>query len=217
MDNKPGPTKVFDVGQPQSSPTSKPIIVGHRPVMTDPMVHRPLAQASQPPAKADINPPVGPASLAPPAGAVLSPQSTPPRIHPSSHMAKTVAVSEEKQDEILKATKPFDLKLAEETSAQTAPAPTAPAAGAASPALTAALEAELAQPDPLPTPAAPHIHSLPVSHGSPHSSDRLRFILIWAVSIIVVLFIGAYLFIDAGIIKSNINLPFHIFNGQTSG
>jgi len=49
--NKPGPAKVFDVGRPSPVHTSKPIIVGHRPAMADPMVRRP-APPMRPPTQA---------------------------------------------------------------------------------------------------------------------------------------------------------------------
>jgi hypothetical protein len=49
-----GRAKVFDVGKPQPSPTSKPIIVGQRPVVTDPMMRRPSVPAPAQPPSRDI-------------------------------------------------------------------------------------------------------------------------------------------------------------------
>jgi len=231
MKNDSNENKVFDVGKPLPQSTSRPIIVGHRPVMPDPMVNRPHPQT--PAGKPTLTPvPAPPHIPKPPPQNSPTPQS-------ADHTGKSIAVSPESQHEILKAAKPLDPQFANEPPASRPPAEPAsiPAVPSQSPAtppmppkstgsLSVAIEAELAKPaetamppnlPPLPEANELHLQSVPVSHHSPHPGGELKFILIWAASITLVLIIGVYLFIDAGLIKSSIHLPFHIFNGQTSG
>lgn len=210
--------KVFDVGHAKPAATSKPVIVGHRPVMPDPMM-RPAAPRPASAPSSGSHPPVG---IKQPA------QPTPAGpINPHGHTAKSIPVSQAQIQAILKATRPLDPQLANQASAPAAPAdpPLVATAAAPSPsvstgpALAVALQAELAQPPTEPVPQVINnptgVHSLPVSHHPP--SSTLKFTLMWIISIGLVILIAAYLFIDAGIIKSSIKLPFHIFNGQTSG
>lgn len=212
--------KVFDVGHAKPASTSKPVIVGHRPVMPDPMM-RPAAPRPTAVSSAGPQPPVG----------IKQPSQPTPTgpVNPHSHTAKSIPVSQAQAQAILKATRPFDPQLATNPTAlpPTVPAGPSPAAAATmpsqpvstEPALAVALQAELAQPPAEPVPQVINnptgVHSLPVSHRP--ASSNLKFSLIWIISIGLVILIAAYLFIDAGIIKSSIKLPFHIFNGQTSG
>jgi hypothetical protein len=78
-------------------------------------------------------------------------------------------------------------------------------------------------------PANHHIDNLPENHtGDPtwHKAEPLPMskgtgpkrkkskVLMWLLAVIILAVVGAYLAVDAGLIKSDIKLPFHIFNKQ---
>ncbi len=97
-------SKVFDVSKPRPSATSRPIIVGHRPEMPDPMMRRPQAPAK-------------PQHIRPPK-----------QQHGDSvqfQQARSIPVTQEMREEIVHARTPLanmDPKALEENSIPSAPA-----------------------------------------------------------------------------------------------
>ncbi|HVO86581.1 MAG TPA: hypothetical protein VMT23_02505 [Candidatus Binatia bacterium] len=219
---KPEPPKVFDVAKPRPSNTSRPIIVGHRPVMADPMVKRPTAP---------VNGPIKPA-----------PSSSKETTY---YRAKPVEVTDEMRSAINTARTPLanfdpdvlaghggvnatEMAQAGTVISATTPTPELPAqvqpvGTAAAPVETPSVPASpdvfnapLAPPQPAAAPAAePHFESLPLSHEPVTTPRRLRQIIVWLAVVLLLLAISAYLLIDAGIINVGVNLPFHIFSQST--
>jgi hypothetical protein len=239
MNNEP---RVFDVSNPQATPTSRPIIVGHQPTMTDPMVNRPTPKALK--------------------RVTVQPSGK----DGESHMAKPVPVTAEIEQDIARAKQPLAGLSADSLSGQThAPSPrpeiinphaaeippipsapptppvpqqtpplpqdTSPMQGATppeTPPMPAANPSALSDTPPMPsangtvvvsTPpqpivdaTEPHLQSLPVSHMS-GGSGRLKLFIFWILTIAVLTAVGMYLLIDSGIISTNINLPYHVING----
>jgi len=180
----PEENRVFDVARPGHSSAqanSKPVIVGHQPTITDPMV-RTGSSADYPaaePASTRINVQDQP-SLSP-----LNPDNSPAVVEPGQSA--------------------WSGPFSETAPSDQAPAPefnTAPSA----PTVDAPIE-------PAYSPEAPdqlaHVQSLQVA--PPKRKKRLA----WIFLIILVLLAGAYLAIDSGLIKTNINLPFHVFKQKT--
>jgi uncharacterized membrane protein len=199
--------KFFDVARPDqmnSSATSRPVIVGHRPMMVDPMVR-----------------------------GAKTPQSSSGQAAAPVHKAKIIEVSDEVKNEIAvaeKAPEPLapssppapvsaDLTgIGEIPTAASAPDPaaespaleaSAPAADTVqSPAPTAAAETLV------PTPDLSHIPHVPVSHQPAYKGGKLKNLLIWTGVALILTGFGAYLAIDAGLVGSSVQLPFHIFSLQ---
>ncbi|HET9850044.1 MAG TPA: hypothetical protein VFP35_00210 [Candidatus Saccharimonadales bacterium] len=214
------PYKVFDVAKPRPSHTSRPIIVGHHPEMTDPMVRRPDGPISRP------QPPAEPASTS-------TTIKVPINDSPPVHQAKDIPVTDEIREAIAKAHSPkVDVSILDQPAAATPADSTAPAVisspgpieSASAPAPPA--ERDIISPEPVMpmaepavmpeqaepiVSAEPHLQSLPVSHMPVTSPRRLKQVLIWLIVIIILAAIALYLLIDAGIISTNINLPFHLF------
>lgn len=216
--------KVFDVGQPQALPTSRPVIVGHRPVMPDPMVNR--AASSLPPSHAGVSvaPPQPQATIPAPAAAPMpAPQSSPPapavpvpppaapaslpkvqpiaepaQVAPPSnpisqpHTAKIIPVSDSVQQEILTATKPLST---EKLSAESGAAIGVGVGAVPQSEVNDAFNVQAVD-------IQPNLPSLPVSHGSPGSGVRMKFMLIWLCVLAVVVFVSIFLAIKAGIVQT---------------
>ena len=229
-------SKVFDISKPRPSSTSRPVIVGHQPTMTDPMVNRPATPqapaVSQPPPKVAV-----------PDG--------------MSYQAKTVEVSDQMRQEIASARAPLADVDVNNPPPVTSPAPSPQAVPAvqalpAVPPLPAEGQPPAAMPvtpdplpsvpvisptdvpvapgqtAPLPNPTAsagaqaspqpavePHFQSLPVSHEPVSGSRLMRRIAVWFIVALLLAAVAAYLLIDAGIINANVNLPVHIINRST--
>jgi hypothetical protein len=251
MSSQPQP-KIIDVGQPTAMQNSRPVIVGHRPVMPDPVLRRPMppvAPAAVKPVALQTKP--APAAPAPAAGTAIpvtvhAPAPAPAPTKPAepapkivaeapkpqaedlspkaniamNHNAKTIAVSEEIQAELLKVKKPLDsIKLTTEASLASAPA----AAGTGQmvnpmPAGEGAAIAEINNSfnvKDVVTPAdMPHLQPLPVSHHSASGAGRMRLMLLWMIILVGAFLFIAYAAIDAGVVNTSIKLPFHIFSPQ---
>lgn len=236
--------KIFDVSRPsRSNPdnTSRPLIVGHRPQMVDPMVNRP-----DKPSKTDDSPTtqiVSSSGTTHHSMLTAHGDDTAAASIPEHHQAKVISVSEDIKN---------NLAVAEQTPAQpqpetppSLPSPEPPASEPApsanqeepSPAPTPA--SELNTPEPLPAaPASPtsepithpdtaptpghqqavsaevHHQSLPMGHAPITSTRRLKHMLLWLFVVIFLAFFLGYIAIDSGFISTNIKLPFHIFGGQ---
>lgn len=185
--------KPFDMTHPnQVTPHSagRPVIVGHHPVMSDPMLRPmhhtpPQPQPSLPPQPA----PTDPYSPQPP---LADPQ---PQPQPHPYIPQPTAVPPQP---VQPAAQPFEPigALPTQPAAQVPP----PAAG---------------QPPMPPGSPAPHMahHELPIAN---HKSKGfgIKKVLLFIVLPLLALFVLFYLLIDAGVINSNVNLPFHIFKKQ---
>jgi hypothetical protein len=194
-------TKVFDVSRPSRTgpdPTSRPVIVGHHPMMTDPMVNK---------APIHANPDAG--------------------IDATPHHAKVIQVTNEVRQHIAQAQPPSPDELAAEAAAEEkkttmppatvapglqsmAPMPVAPQT---MPALPVQQSAPV-PPTPAPEPDLTQIQHVPVSHMSVSSSGRLRSVGLWLIVGIFLIIFGLYLAVDAGFIQTSVNLPFHIFSRE---
>ncbi len=199
---------VFDVNKPgrvRPEATSRPIIVGHHPEMPDPMViHRPLhhyrsqPKTPSPPEKIPIsNAPISTPTIdgilagPPPAPTGSSAAAQPPTEEPKGPPA--IMEGEPLQSP------PFGTPAKESHPPNThySKAPqlesvTPPADQDSQPAVTGADIKPLA---------------IPAEH-------RRKDIWRWLLIFLVILLVGLYLLIDAGLIASKINLPFHIFKQE---
>lgn len=202
---EPDFSKVFDVSKPKATPTSRPVIVGHRPIMADPMMARPSK-------------PAGPSTPVTEAPSELVP-----------HQAKTIPVTTEVSEEIKKAAETAPgVEPASQPAAPAQPEPPAPAEEPHSqpPSSAEPKTAELAKVPLTPAPAAaaplpvaptmptvlPHLNSLPVSHESVTSARRLKALIFWLAILAFLGLVAAYLAIDAGLVSIGIKLPFHVFS-----
>ncbi|MDB5161389.1 MAG: hypothetical protein JWO96_769 [Candidatus Saccharibacteria bacterium] len=188
MENKQDFSKVMDVSPPRPSQTSRPIIVGHRPMMSDPMMTRP------PIPQAPVN--AAPAQV-------------------ESHQAKTIPVSHNGQTAPTVQVPPTPAAPpppSVQTPAEIPAAPQTALAAEFEPAAMPPADVVNAALSPAPAPAGPlHLQSLPVSHAPVTGQGRLRVLMGWLFILLALGAVGAYLAIDAGLIGSSINLPFHIF------
>jgi len=210
----PDENRVFDVTKPKDvSPpaTSKPVIVGHHPVASDPMVKdtdKPAEEATHIKVIDESQKDGAPAATKPEEHTALDSSPVPP---------DAAAIFSDPADETgSQPEKATDTEKAPEAKAPEMAidpvAPSEPAAFPEAPATEAA--AEPAAPDdearPAPSEAAPaaqpHIEEL-------HFSEKNIKHSWWkpALLVILLLLIGAYLAIDSGVINANINLPFHFF------
>lgn len=196
--------RVFDVSKPnRSAPgaTSKPIIVGHHPIMNDPMVtgrdseHEP---APAPPQPEPFSPP--PSDNPPPSESLPAsiPEATPIMSHTFPSISNQDAGS----------IPPVDAGIggiSDSLNAE-APEPTTPASVPGG-------DQQFIRPDRtetpqhnLPPPDHPSVTPAPISHHS-RGGRKTKMLAVLILAIIV----GAYLLIDAGVAGKGINLPFHIF------
>ena len=219
----PRGTKFFDVARPSqvgANATSRPIIVGHRPMMPDPMMRREAPQKQN--------------------------DQSAPQI--KTHKAKIIEISADVKNEITQAStesakttegpapehpKPPAEQPAPtvqpsgigEVSAEHLPLPVAETPAEQQPAAeteTAKSSADDPQHPPqpaaetlVPTPDLSHIPHVPVSHSYPSSSGKLKNLLVWSVVVLVLFGFGTYLAIDAGLVGSGVHLPVHIFSRST--
>lgn len=195
--------KTFDIARPSRvnpSATSRPVIVGHQPMMRDPMVNQRTAPQPQT-------------------------ESAPTPI--TVHTAKVIEVSPEVR---------HDLEVNQTAVPSPAPQPQAPAeeqpiAEPAAAPLTqetttpaASLAAESPANQPAPAAAAPatlpevdlsNLPHIPVSHMPTTGSGKIKRLFIWLLVTAFLVAFAGYLAIDAGLVKSSVNLPFHIFRQQS--
>ncbi|MBI5906959.1 hypothetical protein HY857_02785 [Candidatus Saccharibacteria bacterium] len=183
--------RIFDVSKPnRSAPsaTSKPIIVGHHPIMNDPMVTGRDNEPAQTPA---VPQPFAPAASEPEATPTMShtfpsvpdnPEPLPPVDGGIGSPVDSLAISPE-------------------------PSPTG---------MTGGGDQQFIRPDKTEEthhsqhnwspPTHPSVTPAPISHH-PRGSKKTMMLIV----LVLVALVGAYLAVDAGLIGKNINLPFHIF------
>lgn len=198
--------KFFDVTLPSQinpSSTSRPIIVGHRPMMVDPMV-RGMQDPPQP-----------------------APHPAPP-----SHVAKVIDISDDVKKDLsapeFQLPAPVISTLAPgvatgigevdpgHTVAPAEPNPTGVPQQSEQPLGSVAPPVSTQQPhfQTAPAPDLSHLQHIPVSHRPMSSARKLKSFLIWSFVLIFLVGFATYLAIDAGFINSNIKLPVHIFSRQ---
>lgn len=208
MDPRTQP-KFFDVARPSQvnpSANSRPVIVGHQPMMVDPMVRGAANSSSSPAAintPQEFNPPVG-------------------------HTAKVVQISDEIKNELASTTPESPLAA----TPNTAPLVNPSAIGEVPPNIAAQISAPKELPvapsesnpaHPAPTAAQTlvpaqdlsHLPHIPVSHSSVSGPGKLKHMLLWLAVIAVLGSFAAFLVIDAGLVGSGVKLPFHIFSRQS--
>ena len=206
----PDETRVFDVTRPSHvnpPATSKPVIVGHQPENTDPMVREESSpfgteKPNMPePTKIQVTDELS-NSHAP----IIEPPHSEPSVptNPDNH-SEADAASE--SPAIFSA--PDDDKTDAPPSTETAPSEVSSETNAPSPDAT------------LPEPAGPlsesdmpsnsHIEGLQFTQPPTHRS-WFKIILV----LLLALIIGAYLAVDAGLVNAGIDLPFHIFKQETT-
>lgn len=168
-------TKVFDVAKPaQTAPdtTSRPIIIGHHPQVSDPMVNSDRVN-----------------------------ENVPHRVTPIH-----VGMDEDDDQQInIHAPTPFvehHVEPASYTQQSDVPLEALPPQSSFEP--NAAYDDGSSNHGP---------HPLQMAHGA---GPRRRWpkVLAWLVVVLILAAVAGYLAIDAGLVKSNLNLPFHIFNQQ---
>jgi hypothetical protein len=195
--------KTFDIARPSRvnpSATSRPVIVGHQPMMRDPMVNQRTAPQSQ-------------------AESVPTPIAV--------HTTKVIEVSPEVRQDL-----EVNQAIASAPAPQSqAPAEEQPIAEVAATPMTqetaapaAGLAAESPANQPAPAAAAPatlpevdlsNLPHIPVSHMPTTSSGKVKRLFIWLLVAVFLIAFAGYLAIDAGLVKSSVNLPFHIFRQQS--
>ena len=208
MDPRTQP-KFFDVARPSQvnpSANSRPVIVGHQPMMVDPMVRGAPNSVSSPATvnnSEEFNPPVG-------------------------HTAKVVQISDEMKNEL--ATTAPESPLA--ATPNPAPLVNPSAIGEVPPNIAAQIstpkelpvapnESATAQTAPIaaqtlvPAQDLSHLPHIPVSHSSASGPGKFKHMLLWLAVIAVLGLFAAFLLIDAGLVGSSVKLPFHLFSRQS--
>jgi hypothetical protein len=225
-------SKVFDVSKPgRTAPTqtSRPIVVGHRPMGVDTVVNETPIPGPQAPSDNGSTP-----------------------IHVAMADEDPVKVTTASSQ----ATKPFEFDPASLTSSADSPQPPEAAQSFSEPPAGATIPPNELEKEPEPStenaPAgnftplttlipnadskedtgeygAHHVDNLPKNHDGdagwqeapplPISKGagpkrRLGKILSFILLFIIILLVAGYLAIDAGLVKADVNLPFHIFNKQ---
>lgn len=221
MDHRNSP-KFFDINDPSRispSANGRPVIVGHRPMMADPMMRpvMPVESSEEVPAQApaptvhttkviEVSSEVrqelankGPAA----APEVMPPQ---PMVQPDNLAAP--AINTQSSPAVAQTADPNNLSgKAPQTGT---PDETAAANNPATPINVP----ETSHPAVAPQPDLSHMPHVPVSHKPP-SAGKMKHLVIWAVVIIILGGFTAFLAIDAGLVSSSVKLPFHIFARQT--
>lgn len=206
----PDESRVFDVSKPSKfspSATSKPVIVGHHPIMNDPMVkgeHNFGSEGADPPTKipiTDASMTVEEAMAARPS----EPSGTKPVIIPPEQTEDqgSPAVFSDPADELAPPPdipEPVHQPESIANGPFTEPEPPKPA------------EEEPASelPKPAPRHHEPHIEGLHFTAPKRQSSPLKKI-----VAVVLVLLIASYLAVDSGALGSGIKLPFHIFKQKT--
>jgi hypothetical protein len=198
------PRKSFDINAPSRfnpSANSRPVIVGHRPIMADPMMRpaTPSTPAAAPPThvakvievteevKSDLaaaQPPLEPASA----------DSTFPQAQQAA--AATAEPG-------LQTAPPPGPEM------NSVPTPTSAAVPQSAPTTEAPTPAQALPP--VPQQDLSHIPHVAVSHKH-HKGGGLKHMVLWVLIIGFLLVFAAYLLSDAGFIGGGTRLPFHIFN-----
>ncbi|MBX4197421.1 hypothetical protein KW801_02595 [Candidatus Saccharibacteria bacterium] len=203
----PDENRVFDVAKPgHASPqaTSKPVIVGHQPTMSDPMVKGDEPNDTEPTRimvhdENRLPTPEEPADLGAPA--IMEPKDDLPAENNMEALADQplIPMPDEPKPDFESASEhqsPFETHETTDTSVHETSAP---------------------DPDQLPDTPPDDAPIEPIGHveGLHVSPPRRRLSLKWVSLVILLLIAGAYLAIDDGLIGSSINLPFHVFKQKS--
>lgn len=179
--------RIFDVSKPNRaapSATSKPIIVGHHPIMSDPMVTGRDNEPARPPAEPQ---PFTPAA------------SEPETLPAMSHSFPSISDNTEPLP-------PVDGGVGGPSDNLTISPDPSPAN------LPGGGDQQFIRPDQTAPqhswspPDHPAVTPAPINYHSRGSKK-----IVTLVVIVLVVIVGVYLAVDAGLIGKNINLPFHIF------
>jgi len=184
--------KSFDINVPSRvnpSATSRPVIVGHRPIMTDPMM-RPASAGPLPSAPAPVH------------VAKVIQVSDEVRNDLVAAQPLQMPTSNDKPPEPLAAVSP-EPPHGPDTLAE--PAGSMPPASSIPPPTVAAPL------PPAPEPDLTHLPHVPIAHTH-HQQSKVKNAVLWFLIIGFLLIFAAYVLIDAGLVSSSIKLPVHIFN-----
>jgi hypothetical protein len=227
--------RVFDVARPGRTapePTAKPVIVGHHPMQSDPMVKeerdpmdfgteaQPTKISVMDDNAADKHENSGPdlavlPELTSKPGPELQSWSMPdPKPKPESEPTPRADSEPTPEPEPPVDTPPMDDPSAPsfETPAE-APRPTEEHATEPAPNGDTQPTPPAADDAPVPEEPAPPMAQVEALHFEPrHRGGRLK----WLILGLLVLLVAAYLAIDAGIIASGVKLPFHIFKQKSN-
>ena len=205
----PEENRVFDVARPGRTapePTSKPVIVGHHPTQSDPMVNEerhPMDFGTEAePTKISIvddSPAEHHAEPGP------EPSAAPPA-HPSPPDLNAPAAEFHHDEPVSEPEVPAP-ESTPETSSE-------PQSGLGEPA-----QADGGSTDTPIEPAPPSEDAVPESMGHvealhfqpDHHGGRGK----WIILVLLILLAGAYLAIDSGLIASSVKLPFHVFTQKS--
>ncbi|HVS79065.1 MAG TPA: hypothetical protein VHD84_02125 [Candidatus Saccharimonadales bacterium] len=191
----PEENRVFDVAKPGSSgpqATSKPVIVGHHPVMNDPMVRGESAE---------------PTKIAVQDGGSEPAQ---PTVTPTDSLSGDMSVSDSGIPVYTPTPQP-EGAAAEHPSSDPV---VGGLSGSSDETPPPSEESDIA-PDSQAGIVAPstsgHLDGIHVGARKNHAKP-----IIWTIIVLLALLVAAYLLIDSGTIKTNINLPFHVFKQKTT-
>jgi len=218
-------TKVFDVARPsQSHPdaTSRPVIVGHRPEMSDPMVKESEAL----PTEHDSTPiHVAMADEDTQGAPEHSPTDGGPSISDESPSAFSSLMDQHQQVAANHDAAAHEVETVPEEPQPAHQEQQTEQAGEQEPQYTpldSLIPTEQEEPDRQQKQfdssttidnQPPETKPLHIPHGA---GPRKRWpkVLAWLLVLLILVIVGGYLAIDAGLVSSNIKLPFHIFNQQ---
>lgn len=204
--------KFFDISSPNrvtTPATSRPIIIGHRPIMTDPMVRPQPAAAPAYPSHTPMTVQVSDGirsdlAQAQSQGSATAPQPPPAAPQPPQPIPSPVVRPPAPAEPPTPQPAPLTPDTAPQNSPAVEPETTAqavePSSVAATPAATPAQEADLS-----------HLPHMPIAHAR-HKNGRLRYIMLWGLIIIFLAVLAGFLAIDAGLVGNASKLPFHIFS-----
>jgi hypothetical protein len=203
----PDENRVFDIAKPgRGTPqaTSKPVIVGHRPAVNDPMVNEEPKTSSFPAETTHISVQDDSAHegmenplLATDTGVVDAPQSS-----WNGQINSDTSSTAEEVAPVLGAV------AAAPEPTESAPIPEEHTTPSDQPVMDSP-----AQLDPIPQPPEDHVGHVEGLHiSAPKKKSRLP----WVVLVLLLLLVGAYLAIDSGAVKTSLDLPFHVFKQKTT-
>ncbi|MEK7096294.1 MAG: hypothetical protein AAB896_03335 [Patescibacteria group bacterium] len=191
MDQKNAGPTVFDINKPHTygaSPSARPVIVGHRPTMPDPMVTpQEVPPLGGPKISVKVNESSNPLAtmegepqLSPPFKPDVDSESAAQRA-PYMPVSDLTGINQNQPSSILKPTRASEIS-----------------------------DDQVVTTNPKPSVYGSSNHT-PVNEGNAPKHRRSHTKLWLLPLFILILLAGAYAAIDKGLILSNINLPFHIF------
>ena len=210
----PDENRVFDVTKPKDvspSATSKPVIVGHHPVASDPMVkdtEKPAEEATHIKVIDESHENKAPETAGPGEHTALDNSPAPPdaaAIFSEPPDETAAPVEKMAETENIPAAKTPEMAIDPVTPAEPSVFPEAPSTEAPAEPLPPDDEESPAPAEAVPA-SQPHIEELHFSEKNIKRSWWKPVLLA-----LLLLLVGAYLAIDSGLVNANINLPFHIF------